>query len=354
MKKTITILIILASINSFSQLAIVKSSIDSGGASVTNGNISILYTIGEVNVQETNVGSLHISEGFVNPSLKIRVNPKLFLQGSLLNPATAGLMNDDLRSLNYLPTTSPYADASTVNASVFTVTGSNAVVDWIWVELRDTADNTNVKSAQSALLQRDGDVVALDGVSNLTMSSSPGNYYVVIKHRNHLGVMSSNDIALSGAETIVDFTDSNFSTYGNNAQVQLASGDMALWAGDTNNNKQINFSGAANDANVIKDDVLSDPTNGFNSLGFASTGYLLFDIDMNGSGKFSGTGNDSNIIKDNVLAHPTNGFNSQSYIINSTVPNSTSSRNNVQQQKIQNKYLPPSEKVRLENEALSN
>ena len=48
---------------------IVKSSIDNGGASVSNANIELLYTIGEVNVQEVTIGSISVSEGFVNPIL---------------------------------------------------------------------------------------------------------------------------------------------------------------------------------------------------------------------------------------------------------------------------------------------
>lgn len=40
-----------------------KFSIDNGGASTTNGNIQVLYTIGEVNVQETVIDNVIISEG---------------------------------------------------------------------------------------------------------------------------------------------------------------------------------------------------------------------------------------------------------------------------------------------------
>ena len=48
---------------------IVKSSIDNGGASVSNASIELLYTIGEVNVQEVTVGNISISEGFIGPIL---------------------------------------------------------------------------------------------------------------------------------------------------------------------------------------------------------------------------------------------------------------------------------------------
>ncbi|MFV0571598.1 MAG: T9SS type A sorting domain-containing protein [Xanthomarina gelatinilytica] len=43
-----------------------KFSIDNGGASTINGNIAIVYTIGEVNVQELNAGNIYLSEGFIN------------------------------------------------------------------------------------------------------------------------------------------------------------------------------------------------------------------------------------------------------------------------------------------------
>lgn len=57
--------ILLTSI-SFGQ-TIEKFSIDSGGQSISTGNIQMLYTIGEVNVQELSVGNIQISEGFINP-----------------------------------------------------------------------------------------------------------------------------------------------------------------------------------------------------------------------------------------------------------------------------------------------
>jgi len=48
----------------FSQ-SLYKSSIDSGGGVASNNNIKILFTIGEVNVQEFNTGNILVSEGFI-------------------------------------------------------------------------------------------------------------------------------------------------------------------------------------------------------------------------------------------------------------------------------------------------
>lgn len=301
--------------------SIEKFSIDSGGASATAAGINILYTIGEVNVQELSAGTVSVSEGFINSNMKIKIDPKLFLQGPLLSPVSPELMNDNLRQSALIPTTSPYADAATCNASVFSVTGNNAIVDWVWVELRAANDNQKLINGKSALVQRDGDVVGLDGVSDVIMTAAPTNYYVVVKHRNHLGAMSASTIALNETTpTVVDFTDIGFSTYGSNAQVILVSGDKGLWSGNTNLSNQIKFSGSGNSTNTIKDYILADPANGFNSVTFSSSGYLNTDLNLNGTAKFSGSGNDSNIIKDNVLAHPGNGFNSPTYTISTTVP----------------------------------
>ena len=298
-----------------------KFSIDSGGASVTSGNLQVLYTLGEVHVQEASAGNIQLSEGFINASLQIKINPKLFLQGPSLNPATAGLMNDNLRSLGYLPTTSPYPDAATCNSSVFVTIGNDAIVDWVWVELRDANNNTQVRGARSALLQRDGDVVDLDGVSNLQMNVVPQNYYVVVNHRNHLGAMSNTVIALNNqTPMLVDFTDTSLTTYGNHTRVQLVDGTMALWSGDTNGMNRIRFLGADSSISAIKDQILADPNNGFGSISYTSMGYNNTDLDLNGGSKYTGSGSDTNIVKDNVLSFPGNGFGSPTYTITETVP----------------------------------
>jgi hypothetical protein len=298
-----------------------KYSIDSGGNSFENGDISVLYTIGEVHVQELSTETVSVSEGFINSDMKIKINPKLFLQGPSINPVSAGLMNDNLRQNTLIPNTSPYADSTTCDVSVFSVTGDNAIVDWVWVELRTAVDNQKLVNGKSALLQRDGDVVGLDGVSNVIMEAAPTNYYVVVNHRNHLGAMSSSALSLNNTTpTVVDFTDNVFTTYGNYARVLLDNGSLALWSGDSNAMNRIRFLGADSSITVIKDQVLGDPNNGFGSITYASLGYFNTDLDLNGASKYTGSESDSNIVRDNVLSHPANGFGSPTYTIQETVP----------------------------------
>ncbi|RYH74840.1 T9SS type A sorting domain-containing protein [Flavobacteriaceae bacterium 144Ye] len=51
-----------------------KFSIDSGGNMASSSNITILYTIGEVNVQELNTGNILLSEGFISPDFDETLN----------------------------------------------------------------------------------------------------------------------------------------------------------------------------------------------------------------------------------------------------------------------------------------
>ena len=322
--KTIRIILSLLLVPFFGMSqTIEKFSIDSGGASATSldGTIEILYTIGEVNVQEFADASLQVSEGFINEAFKIKIDPIVFLQGPMLNPTTAGQMNDDLRVAVYLPTTSPYADMATCDASVFNATGNNAIVDWVWVELRAANDNTKIVNARSALLQRDGDVVNLDGVSNLIMTAAPTSYFVVVKHRNHLGAMSATTIALNEATTtVVDFTNSGFSTFGTNAQVQLATNNMAFWSGNVNGDTFVQYSGTNPDSPSILSEVLNDPGNFLNFPTYIVSGYNTHDVNMDGDTQYTGTNPDTPLLLQNVLAHPGNFLNFSTYQIQEQLP----------------------------------
>lgn len=248
----------------------------------------------------------------------IVLQPKVFLQGALLNPFTGEehLMRDDLRAGNFLPTISPYVDSITCAASVFNLGGSTGtgevsddIVDWVWVELRAANDNTNVLDAKSALIQRDGDIVNIDGLSNLQFDLVPEDYFISIKHRNHLSVMTNTAIPLSSTAVTIDFTDSlNPISYGLQAQANLAmpSGVLALWAGNVNGDIYIKYQGATNDTNQIKDQILAEPGNSANSNLHTFMAYNPADVDMDAQIRYQGSGNDSNRIKDIILAHPDN------------------------------------------------
>lgn len=262
MKKLIFISVLLFGLNQTGAQSIEKFSIDSGGASASAGGIQILYTIGEVNVGELSATGVSVSEGFINPQqILIKIDPKIFLQG----PYNTGAMADALRSSGSLPTTSPYIDGKTCDASIFNTTGTNAIIDWVWVEIRDSADGITVITSSSALLQANGAVVDVDGISALTADVPSGNYYVVLAHRNHLGIRTASTLSLTGGTTSIDLTgDSALINGGANAVANLGDGNFALYAADFDGNGQVQ--------NTDLNGVL--PLLGISSYSFA-------DLDMN-------------------------------------------------------------------------
>ena len=125
---------------------------------------------------------------------KVTLQTKVFLQG----PYDGTAMETSLNQQSLIPEVEPYAglNFTLVNNKVqekttSTIISSNDIVDWVFLELRDENDPSIIISTRSALLQADGDVVDMDGTSPVSFYCvDPGNYYVAVKHRNHLGVMT--------------------------------------------------------------------------------------------------------------------------------------------------------------------
>lgn len=250
----------------------------------------------------------------------VNVTIRAFLQGAY--QSSTGLMSDTLRSSNLIPLAQPYTTnafkytgTETVNATRLTTTGNTAVVDWVLVELRDATTFSTIVARQAVLLLRNGDSINAAGASTLNFSTVPaGNYYVVVRHRNHLGVATQAPIALSTTGTLVDFTLPATATRGANSR--LSSGTVALmWAGDVNNTEQVIGSGPNNDLSDVLGAILLEPTNTLMNTNFKLSGYRTSDIDMNGLTIFAGPGNDNNMVLGNILMHPANTTLSGNYII---------------------------------------
>ncbi|MFN4086744.1 MAG: Ig-like domain-containing protein [Spirosomataceae bacterium] len=267
---------------------------------------------------------------------QLAVLPKVYLQGALFGvnlPNT--LMRDNLRTLGLLPLTSPYptlgwseiTTTGTVSPGVFQVEGANAIVDWVYVELRDATDPSMVVDSRSALLQRDGDVVGLDGVNPVRFSTqTPARYFVSVKHRNHLGVMTQSAIELSSAVATVDFRQATTPTFTLNnlivsqAQVVVEQG-RAMWAGNVLRDGRIIYQGTSNDVNGIYQDIINSNGNFFGSAFFKLKTYNSGDVNLNGEAVFQGTGNDVEFIYQNVIAnHPGNVLGQNFFVIREQLP----------------------------------
>lgn len=128
---------------------------------------------------------------------------KVYLQGSYNGKG----LNTTLKTNELIPTAEPYSDITAfqhigkgggeaIISNALENTGIDEIVDWVFVELKDRVDNQTVVATRSGLLQRDGDVVGVDDFSPLEFDVASDDYYVVVKHRNHLGIMNAMTVTL--------------------------------------------------------------------------------------------------------------------------------------------------------------
>ncbi|WP_460640214.1 hypothetical protein [Larkinella harenae] len=298
--------------------------------------------------------------------------PLVYLQGGLVddfglwpgNPVYGAnnepLMRDDLRRLNLLPLTDPYRVAPynmtfnhvanpyneviTNPAVTLAARGDSSVVDWVFLEFRDRTNPATVRYTRSALVLRNGKIVDVDGRTCLRVDHiTPGDYYVAVRHRNHLGVMTqtTRSINVAGSDVIVDFRTltpqqiwhdaSNpgpAGLYGDKERRSLPWGAnlpttttyYALWGGNANREDRTVFQGQLNDVNEVFNQVITAPGNFLNSNSYVRPGYYSGDVNLNGVTVFQGQQNDVDIIYNIMIQHPSNIFNVNSFNIVEQLP----------------------------------
>jgi PKD repeat protein len=183
------------------------------------------YTYGET--EDYNVNILH-------PGISLDLT--VFMEGPFSGTQMSTVLG------NLIPITQPY------NVLPWNYTGSESVVavpanvvDWVLVELRDatsaaTATGATIVDRQAAFLLNNGSIVGLDGSSNLSFPNSiTQQLFVVIWHRNHLGIMSASAVTSSGGIHSYDFTTGSATAHGGvNGHKQLATGVWGMISGDGN------------------------------------------------------------------------------------------------------------------------
>ena len=311
------------------------------------GSTEIVYTICDNNVESICTdATIHILIfDYMTLSLRVYLEGAMMQNGGAVSSVNGlPLMRDDFRiskftGENIIPMIDSYTVVAdqfmntpfkynhlgpglietnleiTDSLTVMSVIGDDAIVDWVHIELRSKDDMTLPIATRSGLLQRDGDVVDLDGSSNLKFQGvNVDSFYVVVKHRSHLGAMS---MKVSNMD-LIDFTSLDFPTYdfgtslgnGNDytgmAQKNTTvSGYNVLWAGDFDSNGKIKFTNPSDDQNVMFIDVL------FNSPNFlinydSAHGYLTEDYNMDGKVKFTNPSDDLNYLFSQLLLYPNN------------------------------------------------
>jgi len=232
---------------------------------LSDANIYYKVTAFDHNGNESEYSNVMAFETTLNLDLT------LFLEGAF----NGNNMTTNLNDLGLLPIAQPY------NAPPWNYPGSESVddfnlfpdvVDWILVELRDTTDANSAilatrMSRQAGFLMKDGSIIDTEG-NNLKFSNDVNdNLFVLIWHRNHLGIMSASELTLVDGVLPYDFSLDKFQVHGEDlGYKQIGSGVWGMVTGDGNSDGNVNTGDKINSWNIEA---------GLND-------YLNTDFDMNG------------------------------------------------------------------------
>jgi len=262
----------------------------------------------------------------------VALRTKAFLQGATIRSNDITLMRDDLRKKVLIPETEPYTDLEgfthhgtggreKLDPALLTINGPNAIVDWVMIELRDRNNPSKVITTQSGLLQRDGDVVTANGDAVMIFENVPvDDYYVSIKHRNHLAMYSLYAQRFGPAIVpFVDFTNPFTPVMGDVPGVEVG-GKRTLWSGDISGDAKIIFQGPQNDVFQMFMHILLEEANAEFLTNFIAVGYTQRDFNLDGKVIYQGPGNDrSPLLYHTVLVHPENNTNISNFVVETGV-----------------------------------
>ncbi|MBN2174188.1 MAG: hypothetical protein JW731_08655 [Bacteroidales bacterium] len=194
----------------------------------------------------------------------------VFLEG----PFNGSGMNTDLTNSTNLTISQPY------NSAPWNYPGPESMgsipsgtVDWVLVELHDALNAASVNSGtllerRAALLMSDGSVADTDGTTKLLFEQTIVNQlFLIIRHRNHLDVLSANPLTETGGTYFYNFSTGEDKAFGGNFGFKdLGGGFWGMVSGDANA------------------DGLLDENDGIESWNMESgeSGYLNSDVNLNG------------------------------------------------------------------------
>lgn len=205
-----------------------------------------------------------VSQAQCNVSSAVRVRLKVFLEGCYNGSASMTTQNSA-----FVPLIQPYSGTFwNYNGSETLNTLPAMMTDWVMVAAYSSDGNTLLEQ-KAAILLSNGEIVQYNNTSSGVLFSTltAGNSYrFVVRHRNHLAVMSHAFVVTNQAFNSIDydFTTAMTQAIGMNQQKQIGN-RFVLLAGDLNNNGIIT---AIGDGNTY--------------FGNQGNGYRLADINFDG------------------------------------------------------------------------
>lgn len=165
-------------------------------------------------------------------------------------------------------------------------------VDWVVVELRPSSSPGTVVAAQACLLRRNGLIHRPDVMAVPEFFVEQAQYFVSVRHRNHLGIMSSTAYWMDQPTSLLlNFAGGTTPVTGQADAMKPNGNKLALWPGDVWFNGNVQYAGLNNDRDPILLRIGGTvPTN-------TAQGYFSEDVNLDGVVKYAGTNND----RDKVL-----------------------------------------------------
>ncbi|MEO8166824.1 MAG: hypothetical protein ABI623_01165, partial [bacterium] len=164
-------------------------------------------------------------------------NLKVMLQGPF------DVAGDTMRAAirNVLPLTQPFSlPPWNYNGQENVSSIPNAAVDWVLVELRTGTTASSKITTRAGFLTTSGIIIDVAGGSLKFPNVIDGNYYIVIRHRNHLSIMSANATPLSQASALYDFSAASTSAFGSQPLIKLSGTLYGMYGGDSDASESIN------------------------------------------------------------------------------------------------------------------
>lgn len=199
------------------------------------------------------------------------LNLHVLLEG----PYAGGTMSSSLNVMGAIPLSQPY------NQPPWNYNGSEQVpaipnsriVDWILLDIRETPGDVTTATSQTSIarmacfLMDDGGVRTLNGAGLPLMEQSINEHlFVVIYHRNHLSIMTKNNLTMKDGSFTCDLRNMDEVLGDQLGSSDLGDGSCAMIAGNGDSNTQV--------SHTDKNDVWK-PQSG-------SSGYYNGDFNLDG------------------------------------------------------------------------
>lgn len=250
MKRYFILISIIGCFLNISGQTLTPEVISSSGGYFENTNASLSWTLGETVTETFSGTNVILTQGFHQPFgiqiTGIYLDLLVFLEG----PYNGLEMKTGLNTASLIPLTQPYNQPPWDYAgteSVIAVPNPD-VVDWILIELRDAPDAVSAVTAtriamKAAFLLRDGSVVGTDGSAILHFNKSfTQQLFVIVWHRNHLGIMTANGVTASGGVYTYDFSIAASQVHGgSDGHKDIGAGVWGMIAGDANQDNLVNM-----------------------------------------------------------------------------------------------------------------